>query len=32
MSHFKGKLAKDSISTIINNVHHGAAPVREEAA
>lgn len=32
MTQFKGKLAKDSINTIVNNVHHGAASVRDEAA
>lgn len=29
---FPTKLAKESISTIVNNLHHGAQVVREEAA
>jgi rRNA processing protein Krr1/Pno1 len=32
MGQFKGKLARDTVSTIINNVHHGVAAVRDEAA
>lgn len=29
---FKDKLAKDSHNIVVNNMHHGAAPIREEAA
>lgn len=29
---FSDQLARDTVSTIVNNVHHGAPAVREEAA
>ena len=32
MSMFRDKLASDTVSTIVNNMHHGSLFVREEAA
>jgi hypothetical protein len=32
LSMFRDKLARDTVSTIVNNMHHGSLLVREEAA